>query len=158
MELEEIMKAFADEIGIVGVAADADGAYHFDIDGIGVMFATAGDGVRLGMFAEIGEPPREGREVVYRALLEAMSPGGAEDGLTFSIPQGTDRVVLHRTDPLATTDYPTFKTRLENLVNVAEDWRRNLADMPALYEKVREAAKASADEAREFGQNGFLQV
>ena len=158
MELEEIMKAFAGEIGIEGVTADAEGAYHFDIDGIGVMFAIAGDGVRLGMFAEIGEPPCEGREVVYRALLEAMSPDGAEDGLTFSIPQGTDRVVLHRTDPLATTDYPAFKTRLENLVNVAEDWRRNLADLPALYEKVRDAAKASADEAREFGQNGFLQV
>ena len=158
MELEEIMKAFAAEIGIVGVTADSDGAYHFDIDGIGVMFATAGDGVRLGMFAEIGEPPREGREVVYRALLEAMSPNGAEDYLTFSIPQGTDLVVLHRTDPLATTDYPAFKTRLENLVNVAEDWRRNIADFPALYGKVQSAAQAAKESAREFGQSGFLQV
>ena len=158
MELEEIMKAFAEEIGIVGVTADADGAYHFDIDGIGVMFATAGDGVRLGMFAEIGEPPREGREVVYRALLEAMSPGGAVDGLTFSIPQGTDRVVLHRADPLVTTDYPAFKARLENLVNAAEDWRRNIVDFPALYEKVQRAAQTAKNMSREFGQNGFLQV
>ena len=158
MELEEIMKAFAGEIGIEGVAADAEGAYHFDIDGIGVMFATSGDGVRLGMFAVIGEPPREGREVVYRALLEAMSPGVTGDGLKFSILRGTDRVVLHRTDPLATTDYPVFKARLENLVNVAEDWCRNIADFPALYEKVQGAAQAAKEAAREFGQSGLLQV
>ena len=158
MELEEIMKAFAAETGIEGVTADADGAYHFDIDGIGVMFATSGDGVRLGMFAVIGEPPCEGREVVYRALLEAMSPGVTGDGLKFSILRGTDRVVLHRTDPLATTDYPVFKARLENLVNVAEDWCRNIADFPALYEKVQGAAQAAKEAAREFGQSGFLQV
>ena len=158
MELEEIMKAFAAETGIEGVAADANGAYNFDIDGIGVMFTTVGDGVRLGMFAVIGEPPREGREIVYRTLLEAMSPGVTEDGLTFSIPQGKDRIVLHRTDPLATTDYPAFKARLENLVNVAEDWRRNIADFPALYEKVQRAAQAAKETVREFSQSGFLQV
>ena len=158
MELEEIMKAFAAEIGIEGVAADADGAYNFDIDGISVMFATAGDRVRLGMFAVIGEPPRDGREIVYRALLEAMSPGMTEGGLTFSILRGTDRVILHRTDTLATTDYAVFKARLENLVNVAEDWRRNVADFPALYEKVQSAAQAAKETAREFGQSGFLQV
>ena len=158
MELEEIMKAFAAETGIEGVAADANGAYNFDIDGIGVMFTTVGDGVRLGMFAVIGEPPREGREIVYRTLLEAMSPGVTEDGLTFSIPQGKDRIVLHRTDPLATTDYPAFKARLENLVNVAEDWRRNIADFPALYEKVQRAAQAAKESVREFSQSGFLQV
>lgn len=158
MELDEIMKAFAGETGIEGVTADADGAYHFDIDGIAVMFAAVGDGTRLGMFAEIGEPPTEGREVVYRALLEAMSPGGAEDGLAFSILQGTDRVILHRADPLALTDYAAFKTRLENVVNVAEDWRRNISDFPSLYEKVRDAAANAKSEAREMNQQGFLQV
>lgn len=152
------MKAFAAEIGIEGVTADADGAYHFDIDGIGVMFATAGDGVRLGMFAVIGEPPSEGREVVYRALLEAMSPGGETGGNVFSVMRGSDRIVLYRSDPLALTDYPAFKARLENLVNVAEDWRRNLADFPMLYGKVQDAMKAAKEESRELSQSGFLQV
>lgn len=158
MELDEIMKAFAEESGIEGVVADADGAYHFDIDGIAVMFATVGDGTRLGMFAEIGEPPTEGREVVYRALLETMSPGGTENGLTFSILHGTDRVVLYRIDPLALTDDPAFKARLENVVNVAEDWRRNIADFPSLYEKVWNAAANAKSEAHEMNQQGFLQV
>ena len=158
MELEEIMKAFADEIGIEGVTAAEDGAYHFDIDGISVMFATDGDKTKISMFAEIGEPSSEGREVVYRAVLEAMAPGAETDGNTFSVMRGSDRIVLYRTDPLAFTDYAVFKSRLENLVNVAEDWRRNLADFPALYEKVQSAVNAAKEKSREFSQSGFLQV
>lgn len=158
MELKDIMKSFADEIGIEGVVADADGAYHFDIDGIGVTFSTDSDGMKIGMFAEIGEPSSEGREIVYRSVLEAMAPGAGTDGNTFSVMHGSDRIVLYRSDPLALTDYAVFKSRLENLVNVAEDWRRNIADFPSLYGKVQDAMKASADESRKLGQSGFLQV
>ena len=158
MELEEIMKAFAEEVGIEGVEADGDGAYHFDIDGIGVMFSTVGDGSMIGMFAEIGEPSSEGREIVYRAVLEAMAPGGETDGNTFSVMRGSDRIVLYRSDPLALTDYAVFKARLESLVNVAEDWQRNIAEFPALYGKVQSAMAAAKEESREFNQNGFLQV
>ena len=158
MELDEIMKAFADEIGIEGVVADGDGAYHFDIDGINVMFTAIGGGTRLGMFVEIGEPPPEGREIVYRALLEGMAPNDDNEGQAFSILQGTNRVVLYRSDPFVTTDYTAFKERLEKLVNAAEEWRRNIADFPALYGKIQDAMKEAKEESRELSQSGFLQV
>lgn len=155
MELREIMEAFAGETGISGIEADENGAYHFSIDEIGVMFETDETGARLGMFAEVGELPAEGREVVYRAMLESMS---TSDGLVLSIPHGTDRVVLSRADPLESTDYAAFKNRLEGLVNAAEGWRRNIADFPALYNQLGDAAKVADEESRKFGENGFLQV
>ena len=158
MELEEIMKEFAAEIGIEGVAAADDGAYHFDIDGISVMFASNGDGTKIGMYAEIGEPPSEGRAIVYRAILEAMPAGAEFDGNVFSVMRGSDRIVLSRSDPLALTDYAVFKTRLENLVNMAEDWRRNISEFPALYGKVQSAMTTAKEAEREFSQNGFMQV
>ena len=158
MELEEIMKAFAAETGIEGIAVADDGAYHFDIDGISVMFATNDEKTQIGMYAEIGEPASEGREIVYHAVLEAMAPGEYADGNVFSILRGSDRIVLSRADPMALTDYAVFKARLENLVNVAEDWRRNIANFPALYGKIQSAVNAAKETAREFSQSGFMQV
>lgn len=158
MELDEIMKAFDAEIGIESVPADEDGAYHLQIDGIGVMVMTIGEGRQLGMFAEIGDPPAEGREILYRAMLESMAPGGGCEGMTFSILHNSGRIALSRTDPLADTDYAAFRERLEKLVNTAEDWRRNIADFLPFCEKVREAAKVEDKESLDLSQSGFMQV
>ena len=158
MELNEIVQAFAEEFGIKSIPADENGAYNLEIDGIGIMLATIGEGTQLGMFAELGEPPDEGREILYRAFLETMAPGEGVESIMFSIPPSTGRIVMSRTDSLDSTDYAAFKERLESFVNLAEEWRRNIADIPMLSQKVGEAVKVMKDESRELGESGFMRV
>lgn len=158
MELKELMAAFAAETGAPGCAPDENGAYNLAIDDIAMMIEPYGDGSICAFNADLGEPPAEGREQVYRALLEASFPQDGGMGATLSLNAGNGRICLRRVEPIGTADYEAFKKALEAFVNAAEDWRRKLADFPALFEKVQDIVAESEGEARSLASSGFLQV
>ena len=62
--------------------------------------------------------------------------------------------VLVRRLALPTLDPESFDAALEALVNLAETWRRLLAD----FRPVAKAAAERADESPQFEANGFVQV
>jgi hypothetical protein len=147
MEFSELVSDFAQRHAVSGLAAE-DGAAALDIDGIPVTLVEAAD--HLAATAEIGEPPAEGRADFAEILLEA----NLESGAFFAKTRESGKYVLVRRLPLAGLDSDAFDTALEGLVNIAETWRRLLADF-------RPAAKAAAEAtsaAPAFGTSGFLQV
>ena len=158
MELNELMAAFAAETGAEGGAPDGDGAYDLSIDGIGMTIAPVGDGSRCTIYADLGEPPEEGREEAYRALLEASFPRDGVTRATPSINGGTGRICLHCTESLASADYAAFRTLLEEFVNAAEDWRTKLASFPGLLSKVKDVVAEAEEEDRAMSADGFMRV
>ena len=156
MELKEIMTAFAAEIGMTDLAPDEDGAYHLAIDDMTVSFAE--DEGRLLTWAEVCEPPPEGKDHLNRVLLEAMFMGRATGGAVFSIDHESGKVFLHRHDSLAGMELGPFKALLEAFVNVLEEWRRTIADFRAVAPEIAKAEQSSAEEARQMGLGGFMQV
>ena len=147
MDFNELISDFAARHGVDGLAAE-DGAAALDIDGIAVTLAAAGD--QLAASAEIGNPPAEGAAAFADLLLEANLASEAY----FAKDPETGHYVALRRLLLPSLAPDTFDAALESLVNLAETWRRLLADFrPA-------AAQAAAETAEPptFGTGGFIPV
>ena len=147
MDFTQLVSDFAQRHGIANLAAE-DNAAALDIDGIVVMLVTTGD--TLSISAEIGEPPSEGRAEFAELLLEASLQSEA----FFAKEPESGAYILVRRLPLALTDLDAFDAAIEALVNLAETWRRLLAD----FRPVAKAAKEQVEGSPSFGAGGFMQV
>jgi len=147
MEFKELISEFAERHGIANIAAE-DNAAALDIDGIVVTLVAAGE--VLSVSADIGEPPSEGRAEFAELMLEANLQSEA----FFAKEPESGAYVLVRRLSLPALDAESFDAALEALVNLAETWRRLLAD----FRPVAKAAAESSVSAPEFGASGFVQV
>ena len=147
MDFQQLISDFAERHGIANLAAEDDSA-ALDIDGIIITLVTAGDS--LSISAEIGEPPSEGRADFADLMLEANLQSEA----FFSKEPDGGAYILVRRLSLQALDDDAFDAALEALVNLAETWRRLLDD----FRPAAKAAAESAQEAPQFGVNGFVQV
>ena len=147
MDFTQLIADFAERHSIANLAAE-DNAAALEVDGIVITLVAVGD--TLSISAGIGEPPSEGRAEFAELMLEANRQSEA----FFAKGQENGAYILVRRFQLPALDSESFDAALEALVNLAETWRRLLADF-------RPAAKAAAERAEEspqFGANGFVQV
>lgn len=147
MDFTKLIADFAERHGIANLVAE-DNSAALDVDGIVITLVAAGE--MLSISAEIGEPPSEGRAEFTELLLEANLQSEA----FFAKEKESGTYIIVRRLSLATLEGDNFDAALESLVNLAETWRRLLADF-------RPVAKAYADRDGEmptFGANGFVQV
>ena len=158
MELKDLMEQFGKEFGVPDLTADETGVYTVLIDGMKVSFVADPGAPRLVTWGEVGEVPPEGREKLFRVLLESMYMGKATGGAVFSIEETTGKIVFHRMDPLDALDYEAFARMLEAFVNILEKWRGILADFRGVAADQARAEEKSAQEARQFGLGDFMQV
>ena len=70
MELNELMSAFAEKLGIEGIAVE-NGTCSLTIDDIPMEFTESPGGEAVIGVAVIGEPPPDKREAFYEMRLEA---------------------------------------------------------------------------------------
>lgn len=158
MEFEKLMQEFAAKAGLGELDPTGDGSCHVEIDDMVVAFIEVPETRQLAMWAEVGEPPPEGRERIYRALMESMHMGRSTGGSSFSIDPETGKVILFRLDPLPLLDLDAFTTTLERFVNVLEAWRKIVAGLAEVAPKIAADENAAAEEARRMESSGFLQV
>ena len=147
MDFPQLISNFAGRHGIANLAA-ADNAAALDIDGIVVTLVSAGDALLIS--ADIGEPPSDGRAEFAELMLEA----NLQSESFFAKEPENGAYVLVRRLSLPTLDDESFDASLESLVNLAETWRRLLAD----FRPVAKAAAENVEGAPGFGTNGFMQV
>jgi len=147
MEFQQLIADFAERHSIANLAAE-DNAAALEVDGIVITLVAAGDA--LSISADIGEPPSEGRAEFAELLLEANMQSGA----FFAKEPESGAYVLVRRLQLPALDAESFDAALEALVNLAETWRRLLAD----FRPVAKAAAERTEESPQFGANGFVQV
>ena len=147
MEFEKLISDFAERHSIANLAAENNAA-ALEVDGIVVTLVAAGDA--LSVSAEIGEPPADGRAEFAELMLEA----NLQTGAFFAKEPESGAYVLVRRLQLPALDAESFDAALEELVNLAETWRRLLAD----FRPVAKAAAERTEGAPQFGTNGFVQV
>ena len=147
MEFQQLIADFAERHGIANLAAE-DNAAALEVDGIVITLVAVGDALLIS--ADIGEPPSEGRAEFAELLLEANLQSEA----FFAKGQENGAYILVRRLPLPALDGASFDAALEALVNLAETWRRLLAD----FRPVAKAAVERTEEFTQFGANGFVQV
>ena len=147
MDFAKLISAFADRHGIADLTAE-DNAAALDIDGIVVTLLATGDA--LSISAEIGEPPSEDRADFAELMLEANLQSEA----FFAKEPESGTYIIVRRLPLPTLEAESFDAALEALVNLAETWRRLLAD----FRPVAKAAAERSEGTPQFGASGFVQV
>ena len=147
MEFEKLISDFAERHRVANLAAENNAA-ALEVDGIVVTLVAAGDA--LSVSAEIGEPPADGRAEFAELMLEANLPTGA----FFAKEPESGAYVLVRRLQLPELGAESFDAALEAHVNLAETWRRLLAD----FRPVAKAAAERTEGAPQFGANGFVQV
>ena len=147
MDFPQLISDFAERHGIADLAAE-DAAAALDIDGIVITLVTEGDALLIS--ADIGEPPSEGRADFAELMLEANLQSEA----FFAKESESGAYILVRRLSLPTLDLESFDVALEAFVNLAETWRRLLAD----FRPVAKAAAEGVEASQHFGANGFVQV
>ena len=147
MDFAKLILDFAERHGIAELAAE-DNAAALDIDGIVVTLVAAGDA--LSISADIGESPSDGRAEFDELMLEANLQSEA----FFAKESEGGAYILVRRLSLPMLEPASFESALEALVNLAETWRRLLAD----FRPVAKAAAERTEGAPQFGANGFVQV
>ena len=147
MEFGKLISDFAERHSIANLAAENNAA-ALEVDGIVVTLVAAGDS--LSVSAEIGEPPADGRAEFAELMLEA----NLQTGAFFAKEPESGAYVLVRRLQLPELGAESFDAALEELVNLAETWRRLLAD----FRPVAKAAAERTEGAPQFGANGFVQV
>ena len=125
MEAQDLIKGLS---GRLGIELDAGDACSFEADGmvVSMYFPQASD--FLAMTCDIGEPPPERLEGLYRALLGANYMFGGTMGSTIALNPDDGRIMLCRAVPTAMLDVDQLCRQLEHFLNTAETWRKIVSD------------------------------
>ena len=158
MELNELMSAFAEKLGIEGIAVE-NGTCSLTIDDIPMEFTESPDGLAVVGVAVIGEPPPEKREAFYEMLLEANTQLYGTKGIALGKSPDTGEIMLIGGLPFKGLELQEFCKDLDEFVSKAEEWRETVENFRPAAE---EAAVRDEEDAqfRRFGMNGpgFISV
>lgn len=106
---------------------DAQGCARLVFDtSLAIDFERDDDARVLQVYSVLGPLPAEGREALYRRLLEANLFGAATSGSTLAVDGNTQEVVLCRTVDVDEMGGPAFVQLVERFVATADDWKKLL--------------------------------
>lgn len=158
MELKELMSAFAEKLGIDGIAVK-DGICSMTIDDIPMEFTESPDGLAVVGVAVIGEPPPDKREAFYEMLLQVNTQLYGRQGIALGKAPETGEIILIGGLPFKGLEMEEFCKDLDEFVNKAEEWRETVEN----FRPAAEEAAVRDEEAAQFmkfGGNGpgFMSV
>ena len=158
MELNELMSAFAEKLGIEGIEVK-DGICSMTIDDIPMEFTESPGGEAVIGVAVIGEPPPEKREAFYEMLLEANTQLYGTQGIALSRLPDTGEIGLIGGLPFKGLELQEFCKDLDEFVSKAEEWREALENFRPAAEEAAVRDEEAAQFTR-FGGNGpgFISV
>ncbi len=152
MDAKELIADIAKRINI---EYDGGDVLSFEADGLGVAISILPELDALVLTGDIGEPPPERLEGLYKTLLGANHLFGGTAGATISLDPDGGRIAICRQMPLAMLDGDKLYAEVERFVNTAETWSRVVADYRSA---LSEADEAADDEPQSFSGSGFMQV
>jgi len=155
MELENLMSAFAEKLGIEGIEVK-EGICSMTIDDIPMDFTESPGGEAVVGAAVIGEPPPEKREAFYEMLLQANTQLYGTQGIALGISPDTGEIILIGGLPFKGLELQEFCKDLDEFVSKAEEWRETVEN----FRPAAEEAAIMEKDASFFGQtnSGFISV
>jgi hypothetical protein len=158
MELENLMSAFAEKLGIEGVEVK-EGICSMTIDDIPMEFTESPGGEAVIGVAVIGEPPPDKREAFYEMLLQANTQLYGTQGIALGKSPDTGEIMLIGGLPFKGLELQEFCKDLDEFVSKAEEWREALENFRPAAEEAAVRDEEAAQFSR-FGGNGpgFISV
>ena len=151
MIFKELMAAFGEKIGLTEpIEIDEDGFCSFDVGDATVAIQGIDEIETLALSADVGLPPPERLEQLYRELLQANDNFSGTNGATLSLDPRTGAVRLCRYASYSALDADRLSELVLGFITALADWRLRVRDF-------RADASAPAD-APASDLSGFLQV
>lgn len=135
MEASEIIEGFCGRIGIA-YEPDKYGACTFEADGLRVAVTNVIEIDSIGLVGDLGEPPPERLERLFKMMLEANHLLGGTGGATLSLDPDTGRFALCQFLQCRTTDVDSLYTETERFVCTLETWTRVVGDFRDVVESL----------------------
>ena len=154
MEATEIIKSFCERIGIA-YEPDKFGSCSFEADGLRVAISDFPEIDCVALVGDLGEPPPQRLECLYKMMLEGNHLLGATGGATLSLDSEKGRFSLCQFLPYRATDVDSLYTVADRFVSTLEAWTRVIGDFRDVLPAVEQA---SADATGGLAPSGFLQV
>ena len=144
MEARDIIKSFCEKAGI-GLEPDADGSCSFEADGFLVTINDLHELDAVALVGDLGEPPPERLDALYKTMLEANHLFGGTGGATISLDPKTGHFALCRVLQCKALDDDAFYAEAERFVSSVETWTKlivNFRDTSPADNKVEETSPA----------------
>ena len=153
MEINDILKSFSEKIGMEIMPSD-DGVYMFDVDGIIVTFHVLQEIDTIVLTGDIGEPPPERLENLYKTMLEAQYLFNGTVGATISLNSENNHFYLCKALPQKILDGDLLYAETEQFVNTLEVWVKLVAN----YRDVVPKTEVTDETTPNLDSNGFIRV
>ena len=154
MESSEIIRSFCEKIGI-GYEPDADGVCSFEADGLLVSIHDLRELDTIALVGDLGEPPPERLELLYKTMLESNHLFGGTGGATLSLDPATGYFALCLAMPCRALDADSFYAATERFVSTMETWKKLVGDFRSVLPPL---AETEAEMPRGLSDAGFMQV
>lgn len=155
METSEILKSFCERIGIK-YEPNADGACSFEADGLLVTVSDLRGLDQIALVGDLGEPPPQRLERLYKTMLEGNHLLGATGGATLSLDPDTGRFALCQFLPYRAIDADSLYSVADRFVSTIEAWTKLIGDFRDVLPLADKAA--GGHDSGGLQMNGFMQV
>ena len=128
----ELMEEFGGKIGLAEpIEIDEDGFCSFDVGDATVAIQGMDEIETLSLSADVGTPPPEHLEQLYRNLLQANNNFQGTHGATLSLDPQTGTVRLCRFAPYSALDADRMMTLVLGFIDALADWRQRVREFRA---------------------------
>ncbi len=121
MDANDLIEGLGKRIGIE-LKLDDDNSCAIEADGMAIIINYLGEIDILVLLADVGEPPPERLEMLYKTLLEANHLFTATAGATLSLDPKSGHVVLCRAIRCMAVGVDEFVSEVERFINTLEMW------------------------------------
>ena len=158
MQFDELIKGLGERLQVA--LTTEDGVCTLGIDDMTVTLMELRELDALVITGEMGEPPPQGLEKLYRVMLEANHNFTGTAGATISLDPERHVFRLCRMSQLVATDVDALVTMLERFVNTLEAWRKLIADYRPVAERAAAAVEKESEAPFEYhmANSGFMSV
>ena len=154
MESFELIKKFGEKIG-VNLTPDEDNVYTFEVDEMIVTFNVLPELDEIVLSGDIGEPPPEHLENLYKVMLEAQYLFNGTAGATISLNAENNHFSLCKALSCKILDGDSLYEEAEHFVNTLEVWTKLVKDYRGVTSKVEEV---KADDAPQLDASSFIRA
>ena len=125
-DFKNILKHFGSGINLPDLSLDEDNRCNLFFDEVPVSIEVSPNEQYVYMYSYLGDVPVAGSESVENKLLEANYIYGETERCTLGIQNISRKVALICNERIKGMDLSDFEQSLENFINVAEYWMKNL--------------------------------
>lgn len=117
----EIIKAFGEKLGM---ELELDNAYScsFQADEVIVTITVLSEIDQIAIYGDLGAPPAEQLEHLYKMMLEANHMYSSTFGATLSLNSQNDHFSLCKVIPCRALDNELFYSEMESFISICDNW------------------------------------